>query len=110
VSTTQGVDPFLKAALPQASWTKSSLTCPRVPPYDTGAGSHASCKLARDRRSQTVARGACNRLTVTSTPPSSPKPAGERVARHAGGVQLHHEDAPLQLRRIQHGGPGPHVM
>ena len=72
-------------------------------PYDTGAGSHTSCKLARDRRSQTIARGACNRPTVTSTPPSSPKPAGERADRHAGGMQLHHGDAPLRLRRIQHG-------
>jgi hypothetical protein len=55
-------------------------------------------------------RGACNRPAVTSTPPSSPKPTVERADRHAGGVQPHHGDAPLRLRRIQHGGPGPHVM
>jgi hypothetical protein len=48
----------------------------RSSPYDTGAGSHTSCKLARDRRSQTAARGACNRPAVTSTPPSSPKTSG----------------------------------
>jgi hypothetical protein len=95
---------------PQASRTKSSLTCPRVLPYDTGAGSHTSYKLARNRRSQTAARGACNRPTVTSTPPPLPKPTVERADRHAGGVQPHHGDAPLRLRRIQHGGLGPHVM
>jgi hypothetical protein len=83
---------------------------PGSSPYDTGAGSHTSCKLARDRRSQTAVRGACNRPAVTSTPPSSPKPAGERADRHAGGMQLHHGDAPFRLRRTQHGGPGPHVM
>jgi hypothetical protein len=68
------------------------------------------CKLAPDRRSQTAACGACNRPVVTSTPPSSPKPAGERADHHASGMQLHHGDAPSRLRRIQHGGPGPHVM
>jgi hypothetical protein len=95
---------------PQASRTKSSPTRSRVLPYDTGAGSHTSCKLAWDRRSQTAARGACNRPAVTSTPPSSPKPAGERADRHAGGMQLHHGDTPFRLRRIQLGGLDPHVM
>jgi hypothetical protein len=38
------------------------------------------------------------------------KPAGERADRHAGGMQLHHGDAPFRHRHIQHGGPGPHVM
>jgi hypothetical protein len=95
---------------PQASRTKSSLTCPWVLPLRHGAGSHTSYKLARNRRSQTAARGACNRPAVTSTPPPSPKPTVERADRHAGGVQPHHGDAPLRLRRIQHGGPGPHVI
>jgi hypothetical protein len=94
---------------PQASRTKSSLTCPRVLPLRHGAGSHTSYKLARNRRSQTAARGACNRPAVTSTPPPSPKPTVERADHHAGGVQPHHGDTPLRLRRIQHGGPGPHV-
>jgi hypothetical protein len=53
---------------PQASRTKSSPTCSRVLPLRHGAGSHTSCKLARNRRSQTVTRGACNRPAVTSTP------------------------------------------
>jgi hypothetical protein len=95
---------------PQVSQTKSSPTRSRVLPPRHGAGSHTSCKLVRDRRSQTAARGACNRPAVTSTPPLSPKPADERADRHAGGMQLHHGDAPLRLRHIQHGVPGPHVM
>jgi hypothetical protein len=91
MATARGVDPFLKAALPTRVLRRRGLSlhrrAPGSSPYDTGAGSHASCKLARNRRSQTAARGACNRLAVMSTPPSSPKPAVERADRHAGGVQ-----------------------
>jgi hypothetical protein len=109
-----GVDPFLKATLPTRVLRRHGLSlhqcAPGPSPYDTGTGSHMSCKLARNRRSQTATRRACNRPAVTSTPPSSPKPAIERADRHAGGMQLHHGDAPLRLRRVQHGGPGPHVM
>jgi hypothetical protein len=114
VAATQGVDPFLKATLPTRVLRRHGLSLHQralgSSPYDTRAGSLASSELARDRRSQTAARGACNRPVVTSTPPSSPKPVGERADHHAGGMQPHHEDAPFQLRRIQHGGPGPHVM
>jgi hypothetical protein len=95
---------------PQASRAKSSQRAQRSSPYDTGAGSHTTCKLAQDRRSQTAACGACNRPAVTSTPPSLPKPAGERADRHAGGMQPHHGVAPFRLRRVQHGVQGPHVM
>jgi hypothetical protein len=60
VAATQGVDPFLKAILPTRVLRRRGLSLhQRVPgssPYDTGAGSHASCKLARDRRSQTAPR------------------------------------------------------
>jgi hypothetical protein len=87
---------------PQASRAKSSPMCSRVLPLRHGARSHTSRKLTRNGRSQTAARGACNRLAVTSTPPSSPKPGVERANRHAGGVQLHHGSAPLRPRRIQH--------
>jgi hypothetical protein len=95
---------------PQASRIKSSPTHSKVLPLRHGAGSHTTCKLAWDRRSRTATRGACNRPAVTGTPPCSPKPAGERADRHAGGMQLHHGDAPFLLRRIQHEGLGPHVM
>jgi hypothetical protein len=36
MATARGIDPFLKAALPQSSRTKSSLTCPRVLPLRHG--------------------------------------------------------------------------
>ena len=58
----------------------------RSSPYDTGAGPHASGELPQDRRSQTAVCGACNRPAVTSIPPSSPKPAGER-ADHQSTMQ-----------------------
>jgi hypothetical protein len=99
MAATQGVVPFLKATLPTRVLRRRGLSlhqcAPGSTPYDTGAGSHASCKLAQNRRSQTVARGACNRPAVTSTPPLTPKPAGERADRHAGGMQPHHGDAPF---------------
>jgi hypothetical protein len=56
----KGVTLLLKATLPTCvlSHRGQSLLqhAPRSSPYDTGAGSYASCKLARGRRSQTVAR------------------------------------------------------
>jgi hypothetical protein len=110
----KGVAPFLKATLPTCILSCRGLSlhqhAPRSSPYDTGARSHASCKLAQDRRSQTAARGARNCPAVMSTPPLSPRPAGEREDRHAGGMQLHQRDAPFRLQRVQHGAPGPHVM
>jgi hypothetical protein len=110
----KGVALLLKATLPTCvlSWRGLSLLqhAPRSSPYDTGAGSQASCKMAQDRRSQTAARGAHNSPAVTSIPPLSPGPAGERADRHVGGIQPHQGGAPFQLRRVQHGGPGPHVM
>jgi hypothetical protein len=109
-----GIDPFLKAALPTHILKHHGQGLHRhasgSSPYDTGARSHTSCKLTRNGRSQTTAREACNCPAVISTPPSSPKPADERADRHAVGVQPHHGGAPLRLRRIRHGGPGPHVM
>jgi hypothetical protein len=71
------------------------------PPSDMGAGTHMSCERTRNRRSQTAAHEAGNRPAVISVPPSSPKPAGERADRHAGGVQPHHGCAPFWLRRIR---------
>jgi hypothetical protein len=56
----KGVTLLLKATLPLASSSHRGLSllqhAPRSSSYDTGAGPHASCKLARGRRSQTVAR------------------------------------------------------
>jgi hypothetical protein len=108
----RGSPPFLKATLPTCVLSRRNLHqhAPRSSPCDTGAGSHASCKLAQDRRSQTAVRGARNCPAVTSIPPLSPRPAGERADRHAGGMQLHQGGAPFRLRHVQHGSPSPHVM
>jgi hypothetical protein len=110
----KGVTLLLKATLPTCILSRRGLSllqhAPRSSPYDTGAGSHASCKLAQGRRSQTATHGARNCPAVTCAPPLSPKPAGERADRHAGGMQPHQGGAPFRLRRVQHGGPGPHVM
>jgi hypothetical protein len=42
-------------------------------------------------------RDACNRPAVTSIPPLSPRPAGERADSRAGGMQPRQLGAPLQL-------------
>jgi hypothetical protein len=76
----------------------ASASCPpRSSPYGAGAGSHMSCKPAQSRRSQTTARGACNRPAVTSGSPLLPRPAGERAGSHAGGMQPRQVGALLQL-------------
>jgi hypothetical protein len=90
----KGDSPYLR---PQPSWAESSPTRSKVLPYGAGAGSHASCKLAQSRRSQTATRGACNRPAVTSVPPLSPRPAGERADSRAGGMQPRQVGAPLRL-------------
>jgi hypothetical protein len=52
----QGVALLLKATLPTCILSRRGLSilqhAPRSSPYDTGGGSHASCKLAQNRRSQ----------------------------------------------------------
>jgi hypothetical protein len=110
----QGGTLLLKATLPTYVLSHRGLSllqhAPRSSPYDPGAGSHASCKLAQGRRSQTAARGARNFPAITSIPLLSPGPAGERADSHAGGMRPRQVGAPLRLQRAQHGGPGPHVM
>jgi hypothetical protein len=95
----KGVAPFLKATLLTRVLRRHGLSlhqrAPRSSPYDTGAGSHTTCKLAWDRSSQAAERGVCNCPAVTSTPPLSPKPADERADRHAGGMQLRQGGAPF---------------
>jgi hypothetical protein len=61
---------------------------PGFPPSDAGAGSHMSCKLTRNRRSQTAAREAGNRPAVISVPPSLLKPVGRHAERHATAPRL----------------------
>jgi hypothetical protein len=89
----KGVALLLKATLPTCVLSRRGLSllqhAPRPSPYDTGAGPHASCKLAQGRQGQTTAHGARDCPAVTSIPPLSPRLAGERAGRHAGGVQPH---------------------
>jgi hypothetical protein len=91
MSTTRGIDPFLKAALPTRIPKRHGQSlhrrAPGFPPCDTRVESDMSRELTRNRRSQTAASEAGNRPAVISVPPSSPKPAGERADRHAGGMQ-----------------------
>jgi hypothetical protein len=51
MATTQEVDPFLKTTHPTHVLRRCGLSlhqrAKRSSPYDTGAGSHMSCKLAR---------------------------------------------------------------
>jgi hypothetical protein len=79
MATARGIDPFLKVALPTRILKRHGQSlhrrAPGSSPYDTGAGSHTSCKLTRNGRSQTT-------------------------AREAGGVQPHHGCAPFRLHRI----------
>jgi hypothetical protein len=97
----RGSPSLLKATLPTCVPSRRGLSllqhAPRSSPYGAGAGSHTSCKLAQGRRSQTAARGACNRPAVTSIPPLSPRPAGERAGSHASGMQPRQVGAPLRL-------------
>jgi hypothetical protein len=82
--TFKGDSPYLR---PRPSRAKPSPTHSKVLPCGAGAGSHASCKPAQSRRSQTAVRGAHDRPAVTSDPPLLPRPAGERggqpCRRHA---------------------------
>jgi hypothetical protein len=107
----QGATLLLKATLPTCVPSRRGLSllqhAPRSSPYGARAGSHASCKLAQSRRSQTAARGAYNRPAVTSIPPLSPRPAGERAGSHAGGMQPRQVGAPLRLPTHPAWGPAP---
>jgi hypothetical protein len=110
----KGVTLLLKATPPTCVPNCRGLSllqhAPWSSPYGAGAGSHASCKLAQSRRSQTAARGACNRPAVTSIPPLSPRPAGERADNRAGGMQLRQVGAPLRLPTHPAWRPSPRVM
>jgi hypothetical protein len=90
----KGDSPYLCS---RPSWAESSPTRSKVLPYGAGAGSHTSCKPAQSRRSQTAMRGACNRPAVTSDSLLLPRPTGERVGSHAGGMQPRQVGALLRL-------------
>jgi hypothetical protein len=56
MATAWEIDPFLKVALPTRALRRRGQSLHQhalgSSPYDTGAGSHTSCKLARNGRSQ----------------------------------------------------------
>jgi hypothetical protein len=105
MATTRGVDPFLKADLftrtPKHHGQSLRRRALGFSPSDTGAGSHMTCELTRNGRSQTAAHKACNRPADISIPPSSPKPAVEGADRHTRSMHPHHSCAPFRLRRIR---------
>jgi hypothetical protein len=90
----KGDSPYLR---PQPSWAESSPTRSKVLPLRRGGWVPHVMQAGQGRRSQTAARGACNRPTVTSSSPLLPRPAGERAGSHAGGMQPRQVGAPLRL-------------
>ena len=105
----KGDSPHLR---PQPLRVESSPTRSKIlPPTARGLGPTRHASRSRGEEAKPPrARGACNHPAVTSTPPLSPRPAGERADSHAGGMQPCQVGAPLRLQRAQHGGPGPRVM
>jgi hypothetical protein len=83
----QGNSPHLR---PQPLRVESSPTRSKILPPPTARGlgptRHASWSRGEEAKPPR-ARGACNHPAVTSTPPLSPRPAGERADSHAGGMQ-----------------------
>jgi hypothetical protein len=72
---------------PQPSWVESSPTHSKVLPLRRRGWVPHVMQAGQSRRSQTAARGACNRPAVTSGSPLLPRPAGEGAGSHAGGMQ-----------------------
>ena len=91
----KGDSPYLH---PQPSWAESSPTRSKVLPLRRGGWVPRVMQAGPEQKKPNRrARGACNRPAVTSVPPLSPRPAGERAGSHAGGMQPHQVGALLQL-------------
>jgi hypothetical protein len=111
-----GRPPFLKATLPTCALNHRGLSLLRhatrfSPPTARGLGPTRHASRSRGEEAKPPhARDTCNHPAVTSTPPLSPRPAGERADSHAGGMQPCQVGAPLRLQQGRHGGPGPRVM
>jgi hypothetical protein len=129
MATAREIDPFLKAHLPTHAPKRHGQSFPRcapgLPPYDTGARPHMSCRLTRstkkaNHRTRSVQlphsyapfifeetsgqegepphkeHATAPRL---SAPSSSPKLAVEKANCHTRSAQLPRGYAPPQLRR-----------
>jgi hypothetical protein len=104
----KGDSPHLR---PQPLRVESSPTRSKIlPPTARGLGPTRHASRSRGEEAEPPRARACNHPAVTSTPPLSPRPAGERADGHAGGMEPCQVGAPLRLQRAQHGGPGPRVM
>jgi hypothetical protein len=72
MATARGIGPFLKADLltrtPKRHGQSLHRRAPGFSPPDAGVGSHTSCELTRNGRSQIAAHEACNRPAVISIP------------------------------------------
>jgi hypothetical protein len=91
----KGDSPYLR---PQPSRAESSPARSKVLPLRRGGWAPRVMQAGPGRRKPNRrARGACNRPAVTSVPPLSPRPAGERAGSHAGGMQPRQVGAPLRL-------------
>jgi hypothetical protein len=80
----KGNSPHLR---PQPTRAESSPTRSKVFPLQHSPTRHAN--WPRTEGAKTATRGTRNCPAVTSIPPLSPRPAGERADRHAGGMQTH---------------------
>jgi hypothetical protein len=82
---TKGVALLLKATPPACALNRHGLSllqhASKALPRGVGAGTRLSYRPALSRRSRTVAHDARNHPAVTSSPPLSPRPAGERGRR-----------------------------
>jgi hypothetical protein len=112
----KGVAPLLKATLSTCVLNRCGLSllqhAPRFspPPRCGGWVPHVMQAGPGEKKPTRHARSACNHPAVTSTPPLSPRPAGERADSHAGGMQPCQVGAPFRLQQAQHRGLGPRVM
>jgi hypothetical protein len=100
----QGVTLLLKRDSPylhpQPSWAESSPARYKVLPLRRGGWVPHVMQTGPEQKKP-------NRPAVTSIPPLSPRPAGERAGSHAGGMQPHQVGAPLRLPTHPAWGPTP---
>jgi hypothetical protein len=90
MATARRIGLFLKADLltrtPKRHGQSLHRRVPGFSTSDAGAGSHTSCGLTQNRRSQIATHEACNRPAVISILTSTPEPAVERADRRVGSM------------------------